>query len=582
MQALETFDISSNPMSRAVWRRVPGLLLPVYALLAALLLAIVLRDRSREREAVREEARVLTDLQADLISKEFEAKTATLLYMAEQKILGDFLADESTRPRLEQEYVRFCGLSQEFDQVRFLDLDGKEVVRVDYADGSPRALLADDLQAKGERYYFRAAFELEVGHVYVSPIDLNQEHGKIEQPWKPVLRLATPVSDPSGQRRGILVLNCLGRRMLDRLREIAARGRGWTGIVNQEGYYLEGPDRERSWSFLFGAAPSFARDHPQAWSEMQQRASGSLSSAEGLLCFQEVGLPRRVRAVTIETPTSLRMVTFVPDAELYRASTQTFQRLGLGTLVVALLGLLVALRLAHAGLLRANHERALAASERRLRGLSQRLLEAQEAERKSLARDLHDEIGQLATALTIDLERARPLREGPAKDALIDSALGTTARLLSGMHGLAGRLRSSLLDDLGLEAALRACVEELEARAALHVDLCYELEQEGTNEALREGVYRIVQEALTNVSRHAGAREVQVRVWQEGGDWRLLVRDSGVGFDPAQVDSSRMGQIGMRERAELLGGRLDVQSVPGEGTVVSACLPLQPPDSLRD
>jgi signal transduction histidine kinase len=163
-----------------------------------------------------------------------------------------------------------------------------------------------------------------------------------------------------------------------------------------------------------------------------------------------------------------------------------------------------------------------------------------------------------------------------AKDRLIEGGLETTGRLLSGMRRLAGRLRSSLLDDLGLEAALRSCIEEFEGRSGVPVDFRYEVLENGLNEHVSESAYRIVQESLTNVSRHAGASEVGVRVRTEGARLSVLVRDTGVGFDLAGIDTSRFGHIGMRERAELLGGSLDVQSSPGQGTVVSASLPLVP------
>ena len=277
-------------------------------------------------------------------------------------------------------------------------------------------------------------------------------------------------------------------------------------------------------------------------------------------------------------PTGMKVVSFVPTAVLYSSSWHTFERLGLGTLLIAAVMFAIAWRLAYVGAVRENHERKIAASEKRLRVLSQRLLDTEERERKSLARDLHDEVGQLATAITIDLKRARKVENPDTKNELIGRSLEGTARLLDSMHRISARIRSSILDDLGLNAVLRSCGEDFERSSGVPVEVELDFEEERLPERVAENVYRIVQEALTNVSRHAQAEHVAVRVSQRNGQLDVSIRDRGVGFDPATSDPERLGLLGMRERVELLGGRFEIESAPAHGTVVRASIPLEPPE----
>jgi len=469
-------------------------------------------------------------------------------------------------------------MSGDFDQLRLIDEKGREMLRVNYNGGEPAALPVAHLQSKAQRYYFRQAIVLEKNQVYISPFDLNQEHGEIEQPWKSVQRLATPVFDDAGKKRGILVFNYLGERLLGRLNEIAAQGPGWTGVVNEDGYYLEGPDADRSWGFMFGKEPSFAADHPEAWEAIRDRQEGSFTTNEGIFDFRTVIPAGRLRTAADEFPIGMKIVSFVPTETVYEASTHTFRRMAIGALAVALVLFVIAVRFAFVGALREEHERKIAASERRLRVLSSRLLDSQESERKNLARDLHDELGQLATAVTIDLKRARKAQDPNTKDELIDRSLEGTAGILEGMHRISARIRSSILDDLGLSAALRACGEEHERNSETTVKVELDFAEERLPERVSENVYRIVQEALTNVARHARAKDVSVRVWQSNGQLEVSVRDQGVGFDLASTDPDRLGLLGMRERAELLGGSFAVQSSPEHGTVVEAMIPLTPPE----
>ncbi|KGQ22553.2 ATP-binding protein [Thermus filiformis] len=204
--------------------------------------------------------------------------------------------------------------------------------------------------------------------------------------------------------------------------------------------------------------------------------------------------------------------------------------------------------------------------ERQRAGLLKAWLRAQEEERGRIARELHDEVGQALTGLILGLEalpddRARALKE-------------LARYTLAEVRRLALDLRPSVLDHLGLEAALERYVREFSARTGIAVDLSYHLTRPLSRE-LETVVYRVVQEALTNVARHSGSPRAAVGVLEAEGEVRVFVEDEGRGFDPQGVGPGHQGLWGMRERVELSGGRLVVESAPGEGTRVQARLPLE-------
>lgn len=243
---------------------------------------------------------------------------------------------------------------------------------------------------------------------------------------------------------------------------------------------------------------------------------------------------------------------------------------------------------------------------RQLQALSHRLIEAQEAERRHLARELHDEIGQVLTAVKLNLQGVSKLAERwiergqapastwslnpQAEEALGREAQGMRVRLsesveivehaLGQVRDLSLNLRPSLLDDLGLGPAMRWFVDRLASRLAINVQLDIRLDEGRLPSGVETACFRVAQEALTNATRHAQARHIEIVLAQEDEWVELLIRDDGQGFDVRQArerasGGSSLGLPGMEERAVLVGGRLSIDSAPGRGTTLHAFFPLQ-------
>lgn len=226
-------------------------------------------------------------------------------------------------------------------------------------------------------------------------------------------------------------------------------------------------------------------------------------------------------------------------------------------------------------------------SEKRFRTLAKSVWHVQEEERRRLARDLHDGIGQTLTALANQLQRISDDACGVSNLGLkhrLDDALDITRGALHDTRELSRLLRPTLLDDLGLDAALAWLVRTLSERTELRISFESALDEQRLHPDVETLLFRITQEALTNVIRHSAAHSARIIIKHTPMLLILRVEDDGHGFDTAQVaqaerSASSSGLRGMRDRAELFGGRVEIRSAPAQGTVVQLTLTLDGPDT---
>jgi signal transduction histidine kinase len=213
----------------------------------------------------------------------------------------------------------------------------------------------------------------------------------------------------------------------------------------------------------------------------------------------------------------------------------------------------------------------LVRSKDELERLSSRLVDAQETERRSISRELHDEIGQSLGALLVDISRLSSNAERPETKSELERMRALAERTLGGVRDMALLLRPSMLDDLGLIAALEWQAREISRRSQMEVAVESEDVKEDLPDEVRVCIYRLVQEALNNAVRHAGAKNAKVTVEQSAVGIEVKVADNGRGFDPARTRG--LGLLGMEERVKRLGGGFSVESKPGQGTTIHALLP---------
>jgi signal transduction histidine kinase len=225
---------------------------------------------------------------------------------------------------------------------------------------------------------------------------------------------------------------------------------------------------------------------------------------------------------------------------------------------------------------RRESERALRVAHERLRALSGRMLEIQEQEKRHIARELHDEIGQVLTAVKINLQSVLLAAAGNTDMPGIAESIAAVDEALVQVRSLSLDLRPPQLDDLGLAAALRWFVDRKLRIAGVALELNLDPALDRLPAALETACFRIVQEAVTNALRHAGPRRIAVEVSRAGDAVHLIVKDDGCGFDVAgtraAAPGTSFGLAGIEERAMLAGGRVEFRSRAGSGTEVHAWL----------
>jgi two-component system sensor histidine kinase UhpB len=224
-------------------------------------------------------------------------------------------------------------------------------------------------------------------------------------------------------------------------------------------------------------------------------------------------------------------------------------------------------------------QRRLRDSEGRLRRLAASLHAAREAERAHLSRELHDELGQTLTSLKMDLTRTigdlLPLGLEPAKLDRMQSIVGNIELATETVRRLATKLRPPALDHFGLDAAIELEAAAVSRRTGLRCRVSGQLRTTGMTRDQTTAVFRIVQEALTNIVRHAGASAVRIVMREEPSRIVVRIHDNGRGITSAQMrDPASIGVLGMRERAELMGGQLEITGQRGKGTVILITAPL--------
>ncbi len=243
-----------------------------------------------------------------------------LLYLSNNIEQQGFLDQDNLRGRsiLEIEFQIFSQQKAFYDQIRLLDENGIEIVRVNNNNGKPYIVATNQLQDKSHRYYFRQSWQLSRNKIYVSPMDLNVEQGQIQIPYKPMLRIATPVYNSSGEKKGVLLLNYLGERLINDFRLVTSNIAMNVSLLNNDSYWISSPDKKKEWGFMFDKKQTFATAHPNAWKTIKASENGQFSNYQGMFTFATIRpfqqqISDRKSDINVVT---WRTVSFIPLGQL--------------------------------------------------------------------------------------------------------------------------------------------------------------------------------------------------------------------------------------------------------------------------
>lgn len=245
-------------------------------------------DNAEKKEILKQEEQ-LVDVEKTIISNKVNRLVTDLLYVTDALRLGDNGRGDFSD--VEDHWLAFSDRKMIYDQIRFIDVDGNEVIRVNYSETGATLTGVKDLQNKADRYYFTDAISLEENQVYVSKLDLNMENNQIVEPIKPMIRLATPYFGARGQLEGIVVLNYSANDMLSQVEKIASTSQGHIFMMNADGYWLyNSADSSKSWAFMYGDGldVSFKDEFPDVWQTIQAENNGSLISETGVFNYTNI------------------------------------------------------------------------------------------------------------------------------------------------------------------------------------------------------------------------------------------------------------------------------------------------------
>lgn len=529
-------------------------------------------------------------------------------------------------------FSSFASSSPDYDQVRWLDEAGMERLRVDRAAGAVGIVSMGQLQNKADRPYFRESRDLPAKAVYFSALDLNVEHGAVEVPFKPMLRVATPVV-PYGVRRGIVIINYSVASLLTRVQKIAGDEPSLSlYLINPSGYWIRGPSEADDWGWQRpGERGSVFRDYPQVWQAMQSMPQGEWQQGTDHWLFRKLTLGNRLitagEASTVTGPgTTLYLAVRMNEAVAAQQEFRSKVILSVLAVLFAAMMLVIALRLAGGLEREANHRRALVGANLELRDANRHLQEVQQeiarAERLSslglmvagVAHELNTPLGSATLTLSkadedlVGLERR--ITEGLRKSDLTDfiaishGNIGLARDAVQRCSDLVRRFKQVAVDratvarrrmDLAetlLDADPRLRRWSPSEGVALHLELEPGVEMDSYPGPLSQVISNLLNNTLKHAFPDGRHGTIHLRAARKGADTVVIeVRDDGVGiprdvlpriFEPFFTTARGRGGTGLglhivhQVVTDLLGGRIAAAS-PAPGYAGGTCFTIEIP-----
>ncbi len=274
--------------AKMIAKRFLIIFVPLVLILSIILFLFYNAESNNHKELVKNEASAEINHMTAAMKTQFQLVLSDLMFLSEQNELQQALDTNETInwENLATEYLSFSARKQIYDQIRFIDETGTEIVRIDFNDGNPVIVPHDQLQSKAKRYYFEDTFILALGDVFFSSMDLNIEHGEIEQPLKQMIRLGTPIFNRDGHKEGVVILNYLAHNMTHHL-ELTPGGFDQIMLLNSDGYWLHSPNPEDEWGFMYPDKEdrTFGNAFPEAWLTIATDESGQFFNTDGLFTF---------------------------------------------------------------------------------------------------------------------------------------------------------------------------------------------------------------------------------------------------------------------------------------------------------
>ena len=310
---------------KSLYLFVPGVLI-----IGITMFVIIYSINIQEKEILQNFEKSIINIKTRNLDKDIETIINDLMILSNDnriKKLWKSKEKSKIQKKLESYFLNVSKFKKKYDQIRLLNKTGQEIIRVNYNNGKPSIAKKEQLQNKKNRYYFEDAFKLDNNKIFISPFDLNIEHKKIEQPLKPMLRIATPVFDENGKKQGIILINYLGKYIIDIIKKYEdLTPENQLMLLNAEGYYLKGGNKDEEWGFMYKNREEliFENKYNTAWLKINANKAGQFEKKEGLFTFRTI-YPLEKQEKTIgstQVASDIEsyywiIVSFIPHNKLY-------------------------------------------------------------------------------------------------------------------------------------------------------------------------------------------------------------------------------------------------------------------------
>jgi len=264
--------------------------IPLAFIVSVVSYSVYVADTNREEAELKEKHHHNIAVVTGSIYRSLSILKNDLLYLAASNPLQQTLESHTDEniAHLNNTFALFSETKLDYDQIRWLDEKGLEQVRINLVDN--KAVVVDDtlLQSKQDRYFFEETMKLKQGEIYISPMDLNVEFGQITKPYKPTVRISTPVFNSVGERKGIVILNFLAQHLIDHFIVAAGEISSEIMMVDKHGYWLMHPDKTLEWGMMFDNGASIVKHYPQSWQQMYEKNASQFIDAEGIWTHQKI------------------------------------------------------------------------------------------------------------------------------------------------------------------------------------------------------------------------------------------------------------------------------------------------------
>lgn len=242
----------------------------------------------KQEELVKNEKR-LVSVESHVLSNKIKALNSDLLYITDT--LNQHQFNNNSLNEIENEWISFADRKKIYDQIRYIDINGDEKIRINYYEDGSKLVNKEGLQNKKDRYYFTDTIKLSKNQIYISKLDLNIENGKIEQPIKPMIRLSTPVYNDREELLGIVILNYYAEYLIDDFKSVAATSVGTVFLLDANGYWIVNDiDENKEWTFMYDDKKniSFNKQYPYEWNEINKNQSGKIKTENGYFIYTNI------------------------------------------------------------------------------------------------------------------------------------------------------------------------------------------------------------------------------------------------------------------------------------------------------